>query len=164
LNQVFLFLGGFLLGMFFQNRKIATWVNLVILISGFAIFIFYPAAGDRINLVTGSARIAFTLSCFLICLGFYKTTALFPAFINKPLTLLGEASYSVYLLHPLVFTVLNYIFNLPALQFFNFPIPVRLVICIAITLVFSYFVYEKFEKYFMRLGHQKALPVTVEKS
>lgn len=160
LNQLFLFLGGFLIGMFFSQIKIPTIPSLVILFIGLAAYIFYPAPpGDRINLATGFTRIIFTIFCFVICLGFFKTTLRLPGFINKPLTLLGEASYSVYLLHPVVHTVSFYVFALSATHFYDFPLIVEIVTPIIITLVLSYFVYKKFEKYFMRLGHQKNIAI-----
>ncbi len=159
LNQLFLFLGGFLTGAFFKKINIPATTNFIILLSGLCLFVFYPASGDQITIVTGPCRIVFTASCFLVCLGFYKTTIKFPNLINKPLTLLGEASYSVYLLHMLVYYVLNYLFNLSASHFFTFPILFKLTVSAIATLILSYLVYEKFEKYFMKLGQPKKIAI-----
>lgn len=72
-----------------------------------------------------------------------------PKFIHKPLSLLGEASYSVYLNHPIVYYLLvrvNYdSYNLHILEKLFVPILATLV-------VLSYFIYQYFEKYFMKLG------------
>jgi exopolysaccharide production protein ExoZ len=72
LNQVLLFLGGFLIGYFFEDREFRpVWSTFLILV-GVILFIVYPVVGDRILLVVGWNRIAFTLLCFIICIGFYK--------------------------------------------------------------------------------------------
>ncbi|MFT3907825.1 MAG: acyltransferase [Ferruginibacter sp.] len=155
LNQLFLFLGGFLTGMIFKNINISTTINLAILCCGLGLFIFYPASGDKIAILTGFNRIIFTVSSFLICLGFFKTTIKFPHIIHKPLTWPGEASYSVYLLHMLVYFVLTFFFKLSATHFFDFPVLFKLAANIIVTLFLSYFVYQKFEKYFMKLGQPK---------
>ena len=151
LNQVFLFLGGFLIGLVFQNITIKNSVSLLVLILGLCIFIFYPVYGNTIHLVTGFTRIIFTVSCFLICLSFYKLSFKLPTIAHQPLALLGEASYSVYLLHPLVYSIIN-IFSK---YFFHFPKSIILILSVISTLVISYFVYEYFEKYFMKMGSKK---------
>lgn len=152
LNQVFLFLGGFLIGFFFHNTKIKNSVILALLLLTFLTFIFYPASGNTINIVTGTNRLIFTFCCFLICFCFYKLTLKFPQFINNPLTLLGEASYSVYLLHPIVWKLTTIASGLFSKYIFYFPLSARLIISVVLTLAISYYVYQYFEKYFMRLG------------
>ena len=152
LNQFFLFLCGFLIGSIFKNIKFSNAVSLIILFSGLLLFIFYPAFGDQIYLVTGVNRIVFTLSCFLIVLSFYKIDLRFPAIIDRPLTLLGESSYSIYLLHPLVYAVVYGIFHHFLERIYKFPKVSIPILSIVITLLLSYFVYQKFEKYFIKLS------------
>lgn len=152
LNQLFLFLGGFLIVMLFKNLQIPVVINFLILCCGLSLLTFYPATGDGINLVTGVNRMVFTLSCFLITFSFYKTTIRLPEFFDRPLTLLGEASYSVYLLHPLVYLLVERIFSFLSKRIYNFPSFFVPILSIFITLLISYVVYQKYEKYFMRLG------------
>ena len=154
LNQVFLFLGGFSIGLIFKHRNIPVVLNLLILITGLALFIFYPVQGDTIQLVTGINRIVFTVCCFLVCISFYKLRVDFPSVINTPLKLLGEASYSVYLLHPLVYSVVGKVVTLAGKHAFPISDGIKISISIIITLITSYVVYEYFEKYFMRLGRE----------
>lgn len=151
-NQVFLFLGGFLIGFFFHNTKIKNSIIFPLIILSFAAFTFYPASGDTINIVTGTNRLVFTFCCFLICFCFYKLTLKFPEFIHKPLTILGEASYSVYLLHPIVWTLTDIATGLFSKYIFYFPLSARLILSVLLTLIISFYVYEYFEKYFMRIG------------
>lgn len=164
LNQVFLFLGGILIGMVFKNVEIRPALRILILLVGLGVLIFYPSSGDPISLVTGTNRLVFTLSCLLICLSFYKINVELPAFADRPLAILGEASYSVYLLHPIVFRVIRHLFSISAEHLYVFPEELTIISSICVTLVVSYVVYEKFEKYFMRFGRSseklaKHLPV-----
>ena len=67
LNQVFLFLGGFLMGLLFQKVEVKNSISTVLLAVGLVVFTFYPVTGDGIELVTGVNRLIFTASSFLIC-------------------------------------------------------------------------------------------------
>lgn len=155
LNQVFLFLSGFLVGHFLNRLKINNYLILLFLIIGFSIFTLYPAEGDGINIVTGTNRLVFTASCLLICICFYKLSFKLPEFIHHPLTTLGEISYSVYLIHPIVWAVMGFVTGVFSKQFFIIPKLYTLISSIALTLAISYFVYQYFEKYFIKFGHTK---------
>lgn len=153
LNQVFLFLSGFLIGYFLHNIKIKNSIILSFLLFGIVLFTFYPTTGDSINTVIGINRLVFTMCCFIICICFYKLTFKFPEFIHKPLTLLGEASYSVYLLHPIVWSLTGAALGIFRRHIFYVPELVNLILSVVLTLIISYYVYQYFEKYFMKLGH-----------
>lgn len=148
LNQVFLFLGGFLTGLLFNKTKINNAAIVALFLIGLGLFIFIPVHGEQIVLKIGINRLIFTFCCFLICFCFYKLSFQFPKFIHKPLTLLGESSYSVYLLHPIIYNLVGIFRNHTT----HFPESVRLISSISLTLAVSYFTYEYFEKYFMKLG------------
>lgn len=158
LNQVFLFLGGFLIGTIFQNRRISKLTTILLLIMGLGLFIFYPIQkGGAIYLVTGVNRLVFTFSCFIICLAFYKLAIELPKWIDRPFALLGEASYSVYLLHPIAFGVVGFLLSFASRVLGPLPNYSGFVISLVLTLLLSYFVFQYFEKYFMRLGKEKKL-------
>ncbi len=89
LNQVFLFLGGFLIGYFFHSLRVKSSVSISMLFIALVLFSFYPASGDTIQLVTGPNRLVFTACCFLVCMGFYKLNFKFNDAVHKPLALLG---------------------------------------------------------------------------
>jgi exopolysaccharide production protein ExoZ len=155
LNQLFLFLGGFLIGLLFRNVKIKFTPNMLILICGASLFIFFPVNGDEVQLVTGVNRLIFTLSCFFICFSFYKLKFQLLLFFHKPFILLGEASYSVYLLHPLVYKFIGNISSFAATYHFHVREYIRFPLSVISTLIISYWVYEFYEKYFMQIGKRK---------
>ena len=155
LNHIFLFLGGFLIGLFLFNTTIKNSIIITILTIGLSLIIFYPVKGDAIYLVTGVNRLIFTACSFLICISFYKMTFTLPKFIHKPLTLLGEASYSVYLLHPIVYSVTGITLAFSSKHLFHSSEPVRIIISVISTLIISYFVFQYFEKFFINLGRTK---------
>jgi len=157
LNQLALFLGGYLIGLIFRNVKFSPLVSIGLLATGVLIFVFYPATGVRLHLVTGFCRVALTLSCFLICLSFYKLQFNLPTFADKGFKMLGEASYSVYLLHPIVHRLTGFMIAYISQHVIKLPESVRFMSAVGITLVLSYFVYEYFEKFFIRLGKKKFL-------
>ncbi|MGN6618309.1 MAG: acyltransferase family protein [Ilyomonas sp.] len=159
LNQVFLFFGGFIIGALLKEVYVRPSVNLIILAIAIFAFSFYPIEGNAIHIVTGWKRIFFTLCCFLICLCFYKLHYHLPKFIDKPLAILGEASYSVYLLHPIVFSLVQAFQKRVTNYFYDFPVVFWLIAAVISTLTLGYFVYDKFEKYFMQLSRRIAVRI-----
>jgi exopolysaccharide production protein ExoZ len=146
LNQVFLFAGGFLIGLLFERTKTNNPLILILLAISLLVFFLYPVHGERINLVKEAPRLVFTSICLVICFCFYKARVNIPKWIDLPLCKLGEYSYSLYLLHPLVW----YFF------YVSIPLPlngvVKLITCVLISLVLSGVVYLKYEKFFMHTG------------
>ncbi|MRJ09502.1 acyltransferase [Ornithobacterium rhinotracheale] len=149
LNQVFLFLAGFFLGLLFKKFEIKNIYILILLLFSLIMFVAYPTSGvDKISLVTGVNRLIFSSISIIICLCFFKLNFKLPMFFHHPLKLLGEASYSVYLLHPLVWSFYGGVHN----HLFNINIYCRFLLCIISTLFLSYFIYIYFETYFIQLG------------
>lgn len=155
LNQLFLFLGGFLIGYFFNTIGTNKNLNIFLLICGILIFSFYPENGDKIFLVSGPSRIVFTLSSLLICYGFFKVNFNLTDFIHVPLVFLGEISYSLYLIHPLVFNRVRFVADYLSAHYFKISHSTILITSVFITLISSFFVYKYFEKYFIKLGNNK---------
>lgn len=144
LNQVFLFLAGFLLGYLFNDRQLRPTVPALCLIAGLGLLFFFPGS---INVAAGVDRVVFTTVCILICLAFYKTTLRLPRLPDKVLTWLGEASYSVYLMHPIVWFGVQ-----DALTFMGARLEpwAQISISVLLTLAVSYLVYKYYEVFFMK--------------
>ncbi|WP_188560794.1 acyltransferase family protein [Hymenobacter frigidus] len=151
LNQFVLFLGGVLMGKFIQSSAVRLVQSALIGAIGFAIFLLLPIQGAAIVLVTGFNRLFFIVSCLLLCYSFFSSVHA-SVFIDKPLLLLGQISYSVYLLHPLVYAIIKACFSLIARVI---PVPniYTLLTSIIVSLVASYLSYTYFERFFIGISH-----------
>lgn len=146
IHQSFLFMTGLVIGAYLPQWK--HWY--IPLILGVTLFIIWPASGDHINIVTGINRVIFTSCAILVCYGFYSIKGEMPR-LHKPLQILGNISYSVYFLHPIVWRVAMMAqfktgIRLPSWLFMS--------INIVVSLVLSFYVYKFYEKWFMRKGAQ----------
>ena len=86
-------------------------------------------------------------------MGFYKNTFPVPQLLHKALSFLGKASYSIYLLHPIVYSVINAVFLLVTKRYVTIPMLLTVCISIAVTLIASSIVYKYYESFFVRLGN-----------
>ncbi len=146
LNQIGLFYGGVLIGYFFKKFKIKMIYCLVIIIFSVFIFIFFPIDGARRELYIGYPRVVFTLLCFMITLAFYKLdTSKINSYIKKILCFFGEISYSVYLLHGLVWSMV---------LFLNLKIRYVFTIEVVTTVILSYLVYKLLEAPIRNFGYK----------
>lgn len=145
LNQLYLFLSGFWIGWLFSNSNFeAIWLRIA-LVFLLAAFFYIPVNGPQLNLVVGAERIILSAVCIAICLVFYKGKLEIPGWVGRFFSILGEISYSIYLLHPIVFWILANNLNLLGMD--------RLWYALPATLVVSFISYFLFEKSFMRLGN-----------
>lgn len=146
LNQGFLFVLGMLIAKYFLTKNLTNFISLTLIGIGFLLFMCYPISANLpiISLVTGTPRLIFTLSSALLVLGFFKLTYQLPKILHKPLFNLGEISYGVYLIHPIVILLINQIND--GLNFW-----LKLILTLLITLLLSQFSYQYFEKYFIKL-------------
>lgn len=144
LNQLPYFIIGVLIGQY--RRPVPLWINTGLLLLGVVGFLLFPTGTNVSELVTGVNRLFFTLSITLICISFYKSEQQLHPFLHKPLSVLGEASYSVYLLHPLVWWVVGERVQ----RYLHGWAPI--LITAAVTILVSYVVYRYFETYFIALG------------
>lgn len=141
LNQAFLFAAGFMIG--YLKVKFKTLPALGLIAAGLALFILIPVF-STLDLVTGGVRLALTVVVILICLGFYNVHKQLPKPLHWFLSRVGEASYSIYMIHPLVYKLLWWI-------------PegwVKVVVTVGVTLVLSYLCYITLEKYFIGYGNR----------
>jgi exopolysaccharide production protein ExoZ len=107
--------------------------------------VLYPLP-DRVHLATGFTRVIYSCSAMALTLGFYRLKIPLVSGPLKGLSFLGKVSYSVYLLHPIVFFLGAYLVNRRL-----YPLSYILVSMIA-TFFVSWIVYEQFEKRFIGLG------------
>ena len=149
-NQIILFTGGILIAYLLKANSLTQYKTFLrlFLLAIVLLFIFYPVVGDTINIVSGWNRIIFCLISFIVCACIYVDNYNFPSIIHKSLSFIGETSYSIYLVHPLVFVVING-FNQKHLHL-NYII--ILAISIISTFIGSYFIYRFIEKPMINVG------------
>ncbi|MCB9014878.1 MAG: acyltransferase [Lentimicrobiaceae bacterium] len=147
LNQLVLFSGGLLCGQLLAGKKVPLPYALLLLASALLLFVFYPVKGDLSALIAGNNRIIFVLLSLGITASFLMIDFKTGKIAGYVLSTLGEASYSVYLLHPLVFLMLK--------KYAGFSNHKTLIYTgFAITLLLSILVYHFYEKPFIRLGQR----------
>lgn len=146
MNQLFLFVGGILIGSLWKGYKKNGLIGLALLLVSALLFIYWPVSGDRILLITDFNRIIFAICAFLFTTAFLLFPDLKVSIISPSLKILGQISYSIYLIHPIVFWYMAKFINRKDMQLGFFAISI--VITILISLMVYYFI----EKQFILLG------------
>ncbi|OLO10232.1 hypothetical protein BTW10_15810 [Chromohalobacter japonicus] len=162
LNQVFLFFSGVMAAWlkeyyYSPGKK----VSLIIACAAVFIFVLYPASGDKINIVTGWARLIFTSACWAFCFSLLCMPNLSSRFLSKPLGFLGDRSYTIYMLHGASFLYFDR-YVAPGLGIGS-PEEKLVFLLFGLApfvLLVSFFVYRYLEVPFIQLG--KKLSVTYE--
>lgn len=146
-NQLFLFLGGVVIGRYGFRFKLSDLLLYSLLIFSLLVFIFLPTVGDKIGIITGANRFIMSFACFGVVLSIYLLNPVFKGILAKALSFLGECCYSIYLLHPLVAFPIVYLGGL-----LNFDKVMLYIICVPITLVCSWLCFKYIEEPSMRYG------------
>jgi len=154
-NQAFLFFIGVSIGIMRKTHGSAD--NLyptITLIFACIAFIYWPADGNQINIVTGFNRVFFTFTCGVACWAVLNLNLESKKYITSILKFIGDISYSAYLLHGVAFFytskyLLPLIYSTPTphekLQFFC-------IITLPLTIILSHFVYKYIETPFINFG------------
>lgn len=139
LNQLLFFSGGLLIGKLLINKN-NTKVGVTLLLSSVLLFVFYPTTGDLIIVVSSWNKIIFSLLVFVLCSSIIVIQFKVPKLFDVLLETLGKISYSLYLLHAIVFWYLtNYINRAEHfVMFFSCSICITFIISLA-----SYYLIEK---------------------
>lgn len=141
-NNFFLYACGLALYYNFHDVSISKIAPFLIIIS-LAILILYPVSGNQINIISGFNRIVFALASIVLTLGFYKLEVNLPGWFSKPFANLGEATYGVYLLHPIVFIFANKLVSNPIAS---------ILLTSIITIIAANISYRFYEKPFIKIG------------
>lgn len=141
-NNLFLYACGIALYYNFHNVNLARFAPIIILLA-FLTLVYYPVAGDQLLIITDINRVILSFASVALTLGFYKIDIKLPSALSTLLAKLGEATYGVYLLHPIVFVFVNQVFEQPLLC---------VIITSLATIVIANFSYKFYEKPFIKLG------------
>lgn len=151
LNQAFLFYLGFLIGHVLHAKNVKPLALHLGLWLSLALFIVWPTTANHMDIVTGWNRVVFTLLCVVMCAAVFKLRPSLPKPLHLPLVTLGHASYSVYLLHPIVFTFLA--------RFEILGVRGLAIATFGVTLLLAYASYRWFEMPINRLGRKVSFKV-----
>lgn len=144
-NNFFLFTTGIYIYFNLKNVQINNYVLSAGILLIAAIFVLYPVSGNQINIVTGSNRLVFSmLSIFMVIIFWKMDPSFIPIIIRKNLNALGMATYSIYLLHPIVMRMNEEITFLNRYSI--------VVFSMLFSIILSVIVYKYFEKPFTKMG------------
>lgn len=154
MNQFLFFFGGVILGKFISPTDTGTLQRVILGVVATAAFALFPISDNTLQLVVGTNRLIFAGICFLLCYCFFST-AHAPAFLDQPLSRLGKVSYSLYLLHPLVHAVTKAVASMVA-RHVAVPSIYVMIAAMALSMVASYFSYQYFERFFIKISHRNS--------
>lgn len=123
--------------------------TITMLFTSIAVLAWYPADGDLIHVVTGPGRVAFFLASTLMVVSFYRLTSKPPRWVSRPLAALGVATYGVYLLHPIVYPLVERCARM--LGWADAPYLV-MTLTVALTIAVARLLYERLEAPLIRWG------------
>jgi exopolysaccharide production protein ExoZ len=148
-NNLMFYVGG--VALFYSTRQ-ARWGHAAavgLMLISIVVLAGYPARGDLVTVVTGMERIVFFVACCALVLSFYKLPPSLPAWASRPFAALGEATYGVYLLHPIVYAAVGLGAGKAGVVLPPYAV---IAATIALTIVLSIFAYRYVEAPLIRLG------------
>lgn len=146
-NQLFLFLGGIVIGIHARPESIEIRKGIFFALVVAVLFWRYPVEGDRINLVSGFSRCYLSILLFAFVWLVYSSAIHIGGKVAVALAFSGQSCYSIYLLHPLVAIPIKYFFTS-----IGVPLITTYVFAAVVTLVLSRFTFKYIEKPMMRFG------------
>jgi exopolysaccharide production protein ExoZ len=153
LNQMLFFVAGIGLGFLYKNFKIPQIYCFIMATLLCLVFVWYPNESKQpIALVSNFNRVLLSIICLTFTY-FFIQIKIPDNGISKKLSILGEISYSIYLVHPLVYFASNPIFRLMS-NFISVPAPVRICLLVTVSLTICWFIYHYFEKRFVQMGNE----------
>jgi exopolysaccharide production protein ExoZ len=136
----------YLLGVYlyatFSSISIKWKVNACLLILASLAFVFLPAKGDLISLVTGINRMLFIVISGISVLCFWKMNVHNANILWKMFEIFGITTYGVYLLHPIVNHAVTYIYRCLDIKNKMFIIVTASLITVVVAGL-SYYLFEK---------------------
>lgn len=154
-NQVALFVGGMLIAKYLHQikRVLSQKISLSALTFFMLIFIFYPVSGHWVEIITGMNRVWLTLITILIVLFLAATDYPQDMIFGKILTFFGDISYSLYLLHGVLF----WFFRLAMRNYIDRHIDINITLvsfCVILpaSILLSFLLHKFVETKFIRYG------------
>lgn len=152
-NQAYFFASGITIGVFrSEAARIPTLFWRILLIISLLMFGLWPIGAQAFNLIYGWNRIVLSCISIVMVLAFFNSKIHWSGISHQFLVWLGAISYSLYLIHPLVFRALRSV-----LAKFECVLPYwpTLLLATIITLATSYVSYRYLERPVMEWGKKR---------
>lgn len=149
-HNLFFYLIGVVIYYNTKDLRFSTGAVLAAALVALGVFVFYPVAGNQIHIVVGPVRLVFMAATIAVVVAAYKFEDVqrVPRFARAVLRRVGDATYGVYLLYPVVDLYLSRALAGLGLRF---PLGAALA-APALTVALAILSYEYFEKPIIRLG------------
>lgn len=148
-NQVLFFVLGICIGTLDNSSAKYARISFLILLLFLGAVLFYPINGEPIVLVSTYVRIILSIGIFIVCFLFYKSNFEFlPHWLTGIFRFLGEISYSLYLIHPVVLLCLIFLARKLDIHAIGLIIAATMMLSVLI----SFVSYKFFEKFFIAMG------------
>ncbi len=112
-NQLFLFLSGVAIGLYFRPSALQT-KRILFATAGVVcamVFGLVPASGNEIEIATGTRRLLLSSAAVIFVACVFVSNFSVKGMAGRILGFLGEGCYSIYLLHPLVVVPFVFVFS-----------------------------------------------------
>ena len=150
LNQLWFFFSGVLLCHFLSKYTVSPRWGYAIIAAAFLVLVFYPAQGDQSVIISGWNRMALSMVVLILVMAFYWIRPFTNQILHRALSWLGACSYSIYLLHPIVYKIIKVGNERVMSHWVHVPNWFWMGISFGVTFIVSHWVYHKVERYFMR--------------
>ncbi len=141
LNHLFYFASGIIIA---QSIKISkNYQYGILMLLSIIMFYFYPVS-ERIDLISGIDKVFLSLFVITFMYSVFHYNFSIHNSIKKQFIILGEISYALYLLHPIVLKWISYI--LSSTTWMNDYKLLVYILSALFSLSISYYIYNKFEK------------------
>lgn len=151
LNQVIFFFAGLLSGYFFAEKKMNRILAVCIFLVSISVFAFYKTNPAKIFLIIGGNRLLFSLASIALVLAIFNMRVNLEGYLHRTFKWLGEISYSLYLLHPIVWGGVGMFVNY---AFGSVDTSMQMLISIPLVLIISHLMYFYFEKKMVKVGRK----------
>ena len=127
-------------------------IGYILIVFLVAIYAALPRGLDNAEIVTGWEWVAYSFVCIILCAIVFVTPMRLPLELHRPLAWLGAASYSVYLLHPIIYKGIHGFLSLVSLD----STSVELLVAVPATLVAAHVTYNGLERPMISMGRRFA--------
>lgn len=147
-NNLFFYVSGVWMYFSFRKVQVSTVVTWSIFLLSLGVLLAMPSYGNQICLVTDWNRIVYSIFAVALVFTFYKNSVQLPRLFQKLFQILGESTYGIYLLHPIVYSYVGLIAKKMGL----FSSPFLFFSTSVITIILAYGSFVFIEKPMIKLG------------